>query len=97
MQHLTYTTDDELDALMQERGLHFCREHFRWGNTPAYRDDSCTVFRFIDRGDVLTPTELLTRLLHEWNPATREDISYATHSMRRELQSLEKDSPLTNL
>ena len=89
MEHVEYRTDEQLDAYMHNRGLHCYREYFRWGKTPAYCDAAQNVFRFVDRGDVLTPSELLVRLLDEWCPAAQEDSDYAAYRMRRELEALD--------
>lgn len=88
MERITYRTDDELDTIMRERGLHFYRGSFRWGTMPAYKNATSTLYRFVDRGDILTPAALLVRLSAEWHPAARKDIDYAAHTMRREIEEL---------
>lgn len=88
MEHVTYKTDAEIDAYMKERGMYFYREYFMWGRTPAYRNFASTIFRFFDRGDILTPAEMLARLLDDWRPVAREEYNYASHALRRELEAL---------
>jgi hypothetical protein len=88
MTTLRYHTADELDAQMHARGLFCYRETFRWGRMPAYRNRAGTCWRFVDRGDLLTPAALLARLLDEWRPAAWDDQVYAAGPMRTELDAL---------
>mgnify|MGYP001563278617 CR=1 FL=1 len=95
MEHIDFQTDDELDAAMRHRGLHCYREYFRWGKMAAYRNDDATVFRFVDRGDILSPAELLSRLMEEWIPKAEEDQLYRAFFMRYQLMALEKSQVAT--
>lgn len=75
-------------AALAEKGFHFYRDYFMWGKTPAYRTDDGKHFRFIDRGDVLTPLQLLDRLKRDWQPQSSEDCAYFQCRMGQELGQL---------
>lgn len=88
MEHVGRLSDQHLDAWMRARGLHCYRAYFMWGKTPAYRSPEKTTYRFVDQGDVLTPAELLARLLDTWQPAAHEEREYAAGQMRTDLEAL---------
>lgn len=81
--------DAQLDQHMHAQGLYCYREYFLWGKTPAYRNKEKTQFRFVDRGDILTPAEMFARLLDEWRPVAREESDYASGQMRKDLEALQ--------
>jgi hypothetical protein len=88
MEHPPGLTNAERDAHMRAHGLHCYRESFLWGKTPAYRNAAGTCVRFWDRGDIVTPMEMLSRLLDEWRPAGRAECDYAAGRLRHELEAL---------
>ena len=88
MQSLGHLTGPQIDAALREQDLFCYREYFMWGQTPAYRNRAGTQYRFVDHGDVLTPTELLERLLETWRPAAQEERAYASAQLRRDLLAL---------
>ncbi len=94
MKHITCMTASERDVAMQKRGLIYYRSRFRWGRMDAYRSADHTIIRFVDHNDILTPYELLRRLIDTWQPTTREDASYKTCYMRHELLALHRGHPM---
>jgi hypothetical protein len=75
-------------AALSAKGFHPYRDYFMWGKTPAYRTDDGKHFRFIDRGDVLTPVQLLERLKRDWRPMSADDCTYFEFRMAQELGQL---------
>lgn len=74
-------------------GYHLYRENFRWGRSPAFRTADKQHYRFIDDvvgydGPILTPYQLLTVLLYEWEPIARDDLRYRAFEMRNDLEAI---------
>jgi hypothetical protein len=80
-------TDTKHQAL-EAQGFHLYREHFRWGHGAAYRTADSQHFRFVDRGDVLTPKQMLARLKDEWRPQARDDVDYFCFRMEADFTSI---------
>ena len=87
-------SDSPQVAELRAQGFWMYREHFKWGRTPAFRNDAGQ-FRFILAGPfnysgrVVTPRELLADLLANWRPAARSEADYAAFHMRHELEAME--------
>lgn len=55
----------------------FCyRENFMWGRQLAYTNADKTAFRFVDKGEIITPQEMHARLKLDWRPVARAEQDY---------------------
>lgn len=89
-------TLNAINKAMHKHGFAEYRAYFRWGNTPAFRNEERSQYYFVDRHVVddqivymvVTPQGLLKHLTDTWRPVRREDEDYFTLQMTSDLMEL---------
>lgn len=72
---------------LTSQGFYPYREAFPWGNTPGYKNDAGQ-HRFVDQGQIKTPSQMLTTLKSDWRPASRSGQDYFVSHMEHDLKGL---------
>lgn len=84
------TTFTPVEQKLRDEGFELYREHFPWGDTPAFRDATQRVRFVVEGSRVLKPSELLAELLRDWRPVARDEWEYAAGRMRHDLQAMKE-------
>lgn len=85
--------EEPLSAVEQElkaQGFWCYRGHFRWGKTPAYRNEAGQ-YRFVEAGRALPPWQMLQVLLNDWIPQRSDDVLFYEWSMANEFNAMRQD------
>ena len=93
---ITPYSEYQLSALSRElvkHGFFFHRLCFAWGVTPGIRNRSGTCFYFLHNDEILTPRQMLERLVGSWHPATAAEMLFYQNRLRAHFESYPKGIP----